>query len=77
MLEVQINQVATSPTSLRFGCVVRYGKDGPVRFSTIVVDLEDFDAADLRDILAWCGRALERVLDQERKARDQGEDPLF
>lgn len=69
-MEVEISQIATYPTSLRFGCVVRYGKDGPVRFVSAYVDDRVLSQAVLTDLMAWCARQINRALDEERPEPD-------
>lgn len=76
-MEVEINQVSTSPTSLRFGCVVRYGEDGPVRFASVVLHEDLLDIDDLKDLMRWAARQAARLIEDERKAADQGTEPLF
>ena len=77
MLEVEINQITTSPSSLRFGCVVRYGDGGPVRFVSAAVDDDVLDLETIRDLLDWLARLAKKIVDAEHQARDQGTDPLF
>lgn len=76
-MEVEINQVSTSPTSLRFGCVVRYGDNGPVRFASVVLHEDLLTIDDLKDVMSWCARQAARLVEDERRARDHGTDPLF
>lgn len=76
-MEVEINQIATSPTSLRFGCVVRYSKDGPIRFVSAYVNDEALSQEVLVDLMGWCARQINRALDAERAEADLGTDPLF
>lgn len=74
-MEVEINQIATYPSSLRFGCVVRYGKDGPVRFVSAYVDDRVLSQEVLLDLMAWCARQINRALDAERP--EASDVPLF
>lgn len=79
MLEVEISQIATYPTSLRLGLVVRYGKDGPVRFATAYVDESTLDQDTVLSIMQWATRAMNRALDAERAEREtfDVDVPLF
>jgi len=77
MLTVEINQIATSPTSLRFGCVVRYGKDGPVRFVSAYVDDTVLTQDTLIDLMNWAARNINRALDAEREELRDLDAPLF
>lgn len=76
-MEVEINQIATYPTSLRFGCVVRYGNEGPVRFVSAYVDDRVLSQEVLVDLMAWCARQVNRALDAERDEASSIEEPLF
>jgi len=69
-MEVEISQIATYPTSLRFGCVVRYGKEGPVRFVSAYVDDRVLSQEVLTDLMGWCARQINRALDSEREAEE-------
>jgi len=64
-MEVEINQISTYPTSLRFGLVVRYSDQGPVRFASAYVNEDVLSPEVCRDLLDWCVRALNRALDSE------------
>lgn len=76
MLEVSVNQIASTPT-LRIGLVVRYGDGGPVRFAVASIEDDVLDLATLRDLEAWVHRQRMRLVSLEERARDLGEDPLF
>jgi len=75
-MEVSIDQIVTSPTSLRLGCVVRYGKLGPVRFVVAVIEDQSLDVDTLEQLAAWATRQRNRLLDTTRAGEDLGE-PLF
>jgi len=75
-MEVEISQIATYPTSLRFGCVVRYGKDGPVRFVSAYVDDRALSQEVLLDLMTWCTRQINRALDKEREQEDEAQAAL-
>jgi hypothetical protein len=77
MLEVEISQIATYPTSLRLGCVVRYGENGPVRFVSAYVDDRVLSPEVLADLLQWVVRQTNRALDSERGDASPMEEPLF
>ena len=77
MLEVEISQIATYPTSLRLGCVVRYGENGPVRFVSAYVDDRVLSPEVLADLLQWVVRQTNRALDSERGDKSPMEEPLF
>ena len=77
MLEVEITQIATYPTSLRFGCVVRYGQGGPVRFVSAYVDDSVLDNNTLVDLMSWCAHQANRALDAEREDLSELDAPLF
>lgn len=77
MLEVDINQIVTSPTSLRFGCVVRNGNHGPVRFAGSFMLARDLEVSTLVDLQVWAAKELQRRIDAERDERNPPDDPLF
>jgi len=77
MLEVKIDKIATSPTSLRLGCVIRYGKAGPVRFAVALLDDEVLTLETIAEVQTWLSRQSARIIEAERRALDQGSDPLF
>jgi len=77
MLEVRINQIDTSPSRLRLGCVVRYGKMGPVKFAVALFEEDVWTLETIAELQAWLSRQSARLIEAERQALDQGTDPLF
>lgn len=77
MISVDINKIVATKDELRFGLVVRYGDDGPVRF--VVAKLEDdvLDWRTLSEVSGWITRQVNRHLDRERELLEEGEQPLF
>lgn len=65
MLEVEINQIAVDPPLLRLGCVVRYGKEGPVRFAQTSLDLRLVPWERIWATLATMSEADPDVIDDE------------
>lgn len=76
-MEVEISQIAVYPTSLRLGMVIRYGKDGPVRFASAYVTDEVLSMEVVGEILTWCTRTMNRYLDTQREAEMDVDSPLF
>lgn len=77
MLVVEFSQIATTPTSLRVGLVVRYGDNGPVRFAQLVIDDDALDGGALGDLTTWLNRQWSRHLDREADLNPEVQDPLF
>jgi hypothetical protein len=75
-MEVEFSQIATTPTSLRFGMVARYDS-GAVRFVTMVLDDDVLDLDTIQDLLTWLSRQAKKIVDERHRVEDQGEDPLF
>lgn len=75
MIQVEFSQAAISGSTLRIGCVVRYGKGGPVRFAQVVVDEDVLQWGDLDAILTFASRATNRYLDREREIEQDASLP--
>ena len=67
-MKVKVDKIVPTSEGLRFGCVVYYQDEGPVRFVDASVDYNLFDWAVVASIVD----ALNRALDAE-----PADDPLF
>lgn len=76
-MEIRIDSVASTPSSLRFGCVITGPQGSWVKFAQIVVDDETFSIADAEEIMGWFARQVNRYLDSERDEATQEDAPLF
>lgn len=47
MWEVTADRIVATPSSLQVGCVIRVGKDGPVRFARLTIPLAEIPLDDL------------------------------
>lgn len=72
MIEVSVDKIAPSPSGLRLGCVIRYGKDGPVRFAQAVIPWAAFGRETRAELLAVFNRMVADTM-----AEEPAEDPLF
>lgn len=72
MLEVTVDKITTSPSGLRLGLVIRYGKDGPVRFAQGVIPWTAFGHVDRAEILRRFDRMVGDAL-----AGEPADEPLF
>lgn len=76
-MEVKIDSVAISPTSLSFGGVIHGPEKAWMRFVIIEVDDSAFSHDELRAIVVWAGRLLNRYLDSEPGEAEPPDVPLF
>jgi len=67
-MKVTVDKVIPTPSGLRFGCVVHYSDEGPVRFVDVYAEYDLFTP----EVYAAIGIALNRALD-----REPSQDPLF
>lgn len=65
MLEVEIERISPSPSSLRVGLVVRYGDNGPVRFAQARIDWDLFTPEVMGELLRHIDRLRAQHLDRE------------
>jgi hypothetical protein len=75
MMTLEINQIVATGNSLRFGIIVRYSDNGPIRFVQAVLPDDTLDWTTLGEMAAWVARHTNRHLDHEREL--EREDPLF
>lgn len=61
MIRIDVDQASPSPSGLRLGLTVRYGKDGPVRFAQAWVPWDLLTG----EVVAAIGAAHNRALDRE------------
>lgn len=76
-MEVSINKIVTSPTSLRFGCVVRGDQNSWVRFVNVVIDEDDLGLEDLTRLGQWITRQMDRYFQSDPDSEASAEQPLF
>lgn len=65
MLEVEIDRIVPSPSGLRFGLIVRYGKDGPVRFAAATLPWRAFTSDVRVEMLDRFNRMVDDTLAEE------------
>lgn len=65
MLKVEINQIVPTPSGLRFGLVVRYSEQGPVRFAEAVLPWRAIAKHDRVLILREFNRVVDEAMDTE------------
>jgi len=71
MLTVEIQQVSVTKDDVVFGLVIRYGKDGPVRFAQARLSEEVLSPAVLSLVAGWATRQINRMLDAEPESTEQ------
>lgn len=71
MLTVEIDRIVPSDSEIRFGCVVRYGQDGPVRFVQVRLGDEHLDWKTTAALMEYLTARVNRHLDQERDIADE------
>lgn len=67
MLTVEIDRIVPTPSDLRFGVVIRYGENGPVRFAQVRIGDEHLDWETMNALLAYAVARINRHLDSERE----------
>lgn len=76
-MEVKINGVATTPSSLRFGCVVTGPEKSWVQFVHVVVEDDDLDQAAVDALISWGVRQRNRYMAPDPADDLQPELPLI
>lgn len=71
MIEVTVDKIAPTSEGLVLGCVVRYGKEGPVRFARAVIPWSAFGMDTQREMVHAFAHARDLYLDTEP------DEPLF
>jgi hypothetical protein len=71
MIEVTVDTILPTPSGLRCGCTISYGKSGPIRFAQAVIPWRAFGRDTRAEMLAVFNKIVDEV--------DYGEpaDPLF
>lgn len=65
MIKVEISQIAPLPSGLRFGLVIRYSDNGPVRFAEAELPWRAIAKHDRAMILAEFNRVVDEAMDAE------------
>lgn len=70
-MDIKIDSVASGPSSLRFGAVIRGPQDAWVRFCEISINDRDFSRAEIAVVIEWCVRVMNAYLDSEPEESDE------
>jgi hypothetical protein len=73
MLTVEIDRIVPTPSDLRFGLVIRYGENGPVRFAQVRLGDEHLTWEVLTALMEYVTTRVNRHLDAERECGEPQE----
>lgn len=65
MLKVEIDAIHPTPSGLRFGLIIRYSDEGPVRFAEANLPWHAIAKGDRALILASFNRVVDEAMDTE------------